>query len=170
MINKLIILNLIILNAILPNMAFAQGPEYTGNIEQKPSKVEQRVNDKIISTGKRIEIEGQRKEMELKNEAPKNLQAVPTQKKRAPFIVNPKQQNPQDPGVFRDQYDHAVGKDPSTEFEQQVIENRNTPPPGVTNEEFVREFKENAARAGVKVEVDPKTLKARPVKDSTGNQ
>ena len=148
--------------------SFAQGPEYTGQIKSESSAKEKRVNDLIIKTNKKIEIEGAQKEVELKKNAPKDLKVDPPSKKKAPFIVNP-QAPPQDSRVFRDQYDHGQGADPSTQFEQQVIDDRNTPTEQMTNEEFVRQFKENAAKAGVRVHVDPKTLKARPIKDGSSH-
>lgn len=153
---------------ILSSVVMAQGPEYTGNIEQKTSEREKRVNENLIKTNKKMEIEGKKKEIELKKEAPKNLKADPDPKKKSPFIVHPKPANPNDPGVYRDQYDHNLGKDPSTEFEQTVQENRNAPPESMTNEEFVRQFKENAEKAGVKVHVDEKGV-ARPIKGGSGS-
>lgn len=155
---------------ILSSAALAQvGPSYTGEIKEKPSTTEQRVNDTMVKTNKKMEIESQKKEVELEKSAPKNLKLDPPPKKKTPFIVSPKAP-PADPGVYRDQYDHGVGKDPSTEFEQGIIDQRNTPPNnGMSQEEFIRQFKENAAKAGVRVEVDPNTLKAREIKNSNGN-
>jgi hypothetical protein len=139
---------------ILFSVAFAQS-----NLNN--FKVDQRVNEHLQKTNKKMEIEGKRKEVELRKDAPENLQPETPIKKKTPFIVHP-QKPVQDPTILRDQYDQNAGKDPSTEFEQDIIQERDTPP-GMTNEEYVRQFKANAAKAGVKVEVDPKTLKARPV-------
>ncbi len=146
---------------ILSTSAFAQ--VHTGQ-----SKTEIRVNDHMQKTNKKIEIEAQQKEVELKRDAPKNLKADPKPKKKDPFVVFPKEQ-PQDQNIYRDQYDHSVGKDPAMEFEQQVQEARDTPTAEEENAAYIRQFKENAAKAGVKVHVDPKTLKARPVQGSGTN-
>lgn len=153
---------------LISSLAFAQGPEYTGTIQQKPSPSEKRVNDEIIKTNKKMELESKRKEIELKKEAPKSLRAQPPVKVRPPFVVHPKQDSPNDTRAYPDQYDHSVGKDPSTEFEQGVIENRNHPTQEMQNAEYIRQFKANAEKAGVKVEIDPKTLRARPVGGSSG--
>lgn len=153
---------------ILSSLVMAQGPEYTGSIEKKNSEREKRVNENLIKTNKKMEIEGKKKEMELKKEAPKDLKADPGPKKKAPFIVHPKPTSSDDPRVYRDQYDYDLGKDPSTEFDQNVQDNRDAQPESMTNEEYVRQFKENAERAGVKVHVDEKGV-ARPVKGGSGN-
>lgn len=153
---------------VLSSVVMAQGgPEYTGTIDHKNSEREKRVNENLIKTDKKMEIEGKKREVELKKEAPKNLRADPGPKKKAPFIVHPNTSVPNDTRVFRDQYDHNQGKDPSSEFDQSVQENRDARPEAMTNEEFVRQFKENAAKAGVKVEVDEKGV-ARPVKPQNG--
>lgn len=150
---------------ILITSVFAQGPSYTGNIKEKPSATEQRVNDEMVKTGKKIEIESQKHEIELKKNAPKNFKADPFVKKKVPFIVSPKKTYKTDSAILRDQYDQNMGKDPSSEFEQEIIDKRNSPPnPEMSDEEFIRQFKENAAKAGIKIEVDPNTLKARGTK------
>ncbi len=125
---------------------------------------ESRVNEHLQKTHKKIEIESAKREVELQKTAPKNLKPVQIPPKKKPFIVEPP--TPQaDKKIMRDQYDHGVAKDPSTEFEQQIIDARGSPTVEEQQAEYIRQFKENAARAGVKVEVDPKTLKARPVGD-----
>jgi hypothetical protein len=150
---------------ILASLAFGQAPVNLDN-----SKVDQRVNEHLQKTNKKIEIEGQSKEVELKKDAPKNLQPGAPIKKKSPFIVDPAKPSQEDPTVLRDQYDHNLGNDPSTEFEQGIIEERGGPSTDETNAEYIRQFQENAAKAGVKVKVDPKTLKATPVKSSGSNQ
>src|SRR3989344_457566 len=81
----------------------------------KQSKVDERVNEHLQKTNKKIEIEGQKKEVELKKDAPANLKPEAAPKMKAPFVVNPPK-TPQDSTILRDQYDHNIGKDPSTEF------------------------------------------------------
>jgi hypothetical protein len=134
---------------------------------QAQSTVDQRVNEHMQQTNKRIEIEGDKKEVELKKQAPRNLQPEAPIKRKTPFIVNPKK-DPKDDTVFKDQYDHNNAKDPSTEFEQEITEKRDAPSQEQINREYIRQFQENAEKAGVKVQIDPKTLKARPVDNSQG--
>lgn len=166
----MIIKRALFVSAVLSISAFAEGPSYTGNIKDKPSTVEQHVNDEMSKTSKKIEIESQKKEVQLKKEAPKDLRVDPPPKRKTPFIVDPKKPYKSDPSVLRDQYDQNLGKDPSTEFEQEIIEQRNPPADsGMSKEEFIRQFKENAAKAGVKVEVDPNTMKAKPVHNNGSN-
>lgn len=131
-------------------------------------KAENRVNEHLQKTHKKIEIEGERREVELKKTAPKKtLKPVQVPAKKQPFMVVPPAQQQVDKKIMPDQYDHGAGKDPSTEFEQQVIDGRNKPTLEEERAEYIRQFKENAAKAGVKVEVDPKTLEARPVGTGT---
>jgi beta-glucosidase-like glycosyl hydrolase len=127
------------------------------------SASEQRVNEHLQKTHKKIEIDGQKREVELRKNAPSSLTPQTPKKKKSPFIVNPTEQHKEDPEIYSDHYDHSAGKDPVSEVEQNVLEQRAVQPE-MTNEEFVKQFKENAAKAGVKIEVDPKTLKAKPVK------
>ena len=135
---------------------------------QNSSKTDKRVNEHLQKTHKKIEIEAQKKELELRKDAPKNLYPQNEPKKKAPFIVYPKKVTP-DPEVMDDQYNHSIGQDPSMEFEESVLEQRNAPTAEEENREFIRQFKENAEKSGIKVEVDPKTLKARPIKNNGNN-
>lgn len=132
------------------------------------SQADKRVNEHMQKTQKKIEIEGLQKEVELKKDAPNNLYPETSKKPKSQFIVHPPKEA-QDPAVLKDQYDHSAGSDPSTEFEGDIIKERNATPADEANREYIRQFKENAAKAGVKVEVDPKTLKARPVKNDGVN-
>lgn len=144
---------------VFSSFVFAQG-----------SKTDQRVNEHMQKMNKKIEIEAAKKEVELKKSAPKNFHADPAAKPKAPFRVYPTNNSVEpDPSVFPDQYDHSAGKDPSTEFEQNIQETRNEPTSEEENAAYIRQFKENAAKAGVKVNVDPKTLKARPVRNNSSN-
>lgn len=125
------------------------------------SKTEQRVNEHMQKTGKKIEIEGAKKELELKKNAPKTLRPDPIKSKET-FKVYTQPYEP-DPRVFPDQYDHSVGRDPSMEFEQDIHEVRTAPTPEQENAAFIRQFKENAAKAGIDIKIDS-NYKARPVK------
>ncbi len=127
------------------------------------SKVEQRVNEHMQKTGKKIEIEAAKKEVELKRSAPERLRAEPFRKqKKSSFKVYTTPHEP-DPEIFPDQYDHSVAADPAIEFERDISEVRTLPTAEQENAAFVRQFKENAEKAGVKVHIDP-DYKARPIK------
>jgi hypothetical protein len=137
------------------------------SIANAQNAIEQRVNEHLIETSKKIEIDGQKKSTELQKDYPKYLEYNPPSvaKKKQPFVVVPPKPD-NDPNIYRDQYDHPTFNDPETQVQEDVQYQRDVAndiqEQEKSREEFVRKFQENAAKAGVKVKVDPKTLKAHP--------
>jgi len=131
------------------------------------SKYDERVNDHLIETSKKIEIESQEQQVKLRRDSPDYLEYDPPRaKKPKPFVTEtPKQKK--DPEIYRDQYDHPTEYDPAVQVEQDLQQER-----AIANdekksqEEFIRKFKENAEKAGIKVDIDPDTLKVKAHKSS----
>jgi hypothetical protein len=140
---------------IFLNLCFAQ------------SAVENRVNEHLMDTSKKMEIQGQQREVNLEKASPDYLEYNPPVQKQQPFVVDPVKQ-PADTSIYRDQYDHPTAYDPGQQVQEEVQyqhEQRDLAAEAQkSREEYIRQFQENAAKAGVKVEVDPKTLKVKASK------
>lgn len=129
-------------------------------------KAERLVNEHLIKTQKRIEIKGQKKEVELNNEKPWNVRAD-QEKTRQPEPLNLQQERGFDEADLLDRKDSIpMENDPVNQVETVIRERRNlaNESESITNEEFIRKFQENAEKAGLKLQVDPNTYRVKQAK------
>ncbi len=137
------------------------------------NKIEKRVNDHLINATKKVEIESKKREVELQKETLDPIQYNPPMiKKREPFVVIPAPVAP-DHNIYRDQYDHPIYNDPVVQAQEDVQYQRDLANQNRELEkeraQYIQEFQENAAKAGIQIQVDPKTLKAKPENDGFGS-
>ncbi len=123
---------------------------------------EQRVNEHLSKTHKKIEIERQKRETELRKEH-NQIQVDPLAQpiKRKGFIERQPLPRKEDP-ILEDHFEHQ-SNDPAQDIQRDVSDNQEeTRKKELEQKAFIEEFKRRARESGVEVEVDPKTLKAKP--------
>lgn len=123
---------------------------------------ERRVNDHLSTTHKKIEIERQKREAELQkehNQIQVDPLAQPT--KRKGFIERqpmPKREEL----IIEDHFDHQ-STDPAQDIQKDISDNQEQKrQQEIEQKAFIEEFKRRARESGVDVDIDPKTLKAKP--------
>lgn len=127
------------------------------------TNTENRVNEHLSKTHKKIEIERQKREAELlKENANIQIDPVATPPKRKGFVEKyPTEPKPKD-NVIPDHFNH-YGSDPAQEIQRDVSETQESELQRKREQEaFIQEFKRRARESGIEVEVDPNTLEARP--------
>jgi len=126
------------------------------------SKAEKLVHDDLVKTQKKLEIQSQKQETDLLKEKPMDVRNAPYYKRKDTFIMD-QERNFEDRELF-DGRQETSENDPVTQIERDVQFQRNVTSQGkeLTDEQFVEEFKKNAEKAGLKLKIDPKTLKVSP--------